>query len=86
MNQFPRHAAFAAGLAVVAWVGAGYLLTNPLALVITVLIGALYLAGVLELHRFRGATGELAQAVDALAGVDPATARRMTGLGGRRAR
>ncbi len=66
MNQFPRHAAFAAGLAVVAWVGAGYLLTNPLALVITVLIGALYLAGVLELHRFRGATTELATAVGEL--------------------
>ena len=64
MNQFPRHAAFAAGLAVVAWVGAGYLLTNPLALVITVLIGALYLAGVLELHRFGGATTELGTAVD----------------------
>ena len=66
MNQFPRHVAFAAGLAVVAWVGAGYLLTNPLALVITLLIGGLYLAGVLELHRFRGATTALAGAVDEL--------------------
>ena len=67
MNQFPRHAAFAAGLAVVAWVGAGYLLTNPLALVITLLIGGLYLAGVLELHRFRGATIALGSAVDDIA-------------------
>ncbi|MBC7664073.1 MAG: DUF802 domain-containing protein, partial [Caulobacter sp.] len=63
MNQIPRHAAFIAGLAVVAWVGAGYVLTNPLALAITVLIGALYVAGVLELRRFRGATDALAQAV-----------------------
>ena len=70
MNQFPRHAAFLAGLAVVAWVGAGYLLTNPLALAITVLIGALYLAGVLELQRFRRATLELGQAVAGLAGDD----------------
>ena len=66
MNHIPRHAAFLAGLAVVAWVGAGYLLTNPLALAITVLIGALYLAGVLELQRFRRATDALAQAVDEL--------------------
>jgi len=75
MNQIPRHAAFLAGLAVVAWVGAGYLLTNPLALGITVLIGALYLAGVLELQRFRRATDALAQAVaelpEAPAGLRP---------------
>ncbi len=63
MNHISRHAAFLAGLAVVAWVGAGYLLTNPLALAITVLIGSLYLAGVLELRRFRRATDALAQAV-----------------------
>jgi len=63
MNQIPRHAAFLAGLAVVAWVGAGYLLTNPLALAITVLIGALYLAGALELQRFRRASDALASAV-----------------------
>ena len=66
MNQFPRLAAFIAGLAVVAWVGAGYVLTNPLALAITVLIGALYLAGALELRRFRGATDALALAIEEL--------------------
>ena len=52
MNLFPRLATFAVGLAVIAWVAAGYVLTNPLALVITALIGALYLVGVLELQRF----------------------------------
>ena len=67
MNQFLRHAAAAAGLAVIAWVGAGYLLTNPLALVLTLLIGAFYVMGVLELHRLRQATDALATAVDALA-------------------
>ena len=67
MNQLLRHATLAVGLAVIAWVGAGYVLTNPLALVITVLIGAFYGMGVLELQRFRRATGELAQAVDELA-------------------
>ncbi|MBW8757318.1 MAG: DUF802 domain-containing protein [Burkholderiales bacterium] len=67
MNQFLRHAAAATGLAVIAWVGAGYLLTNPLALVLTLLIGAFYGMGVLELRRFREATTMLATAVDALA-------------------
>ena len=66
MNQFLRHAAALAGLAVIAWVGAGYVLANPLALAVTVLIGAFYAMGVLELHRFRQATDALARAVDAL--------------------
>ncbi|MFL6698610.1 MAG: DUF802 domain-containing protein, partial [Vitreoscilla sp.] len=67
MNQLLRHATLAVGLAVIAWVGAGYLLTNPLALVITVLVGAFWAMGVLELRRFQQASGELAQAVDELA-------------------
>ena len=67
MNQLLRHATLAVGLAVIAWVGAGYVLANPLALVITVLIGAFYVMGVLELNRFRLATNELGQAVDELA-------------------
>jgi hypothetical protein len=67
MNQLLRHATLAVGLAVIAWVGTGYVLTNPLALAVTVLIGAFHVMGVLELRRFRSATGELAQAVDALA-------------------
>ncbi|MFL6630475.1 MAG: DUF802 domain-containing protein [Vitreoscilla sp.] len=67
MNQFLRHAAAVTGLAVIAWVGAGYLLVNPLALVLTLLIGAFYVMGALELHRFRQATLALGAAVDALA-------------------
>ncbi len=67
MNQLLRHATFAVGLAVIAWVGAGYVLTNPLALAITVLIGAFWLMGVLELQRFRKSTTELALAIDELA-------------------
>jgi hypothetical protein len=61
LNKFSRHATFAGGLAVIAWVGSGYVLTNPLALVITALIGALFLVGALELQRFRRATDALAQ-------------------------
>jgi hypothetical protein len=67
MNQFLRHAAAVTGLAVIAWVGAGYLLVNPLALALTLLIGAFYVMGVLELHRFGQATLALGAAVDALA-------------------
>ena len=67
MNHFLRHAAAATGLAVIAWVGAGYLPTNPLALALTLLIGAFYVMGVLELHRFGQATAALGSTVDELA-------------------
>ena len=63
LNKFSRHATFAVGLAVIAWVGAGYVLTNPLALVITAGIAAFFLIGALELQRFRRATDALAQAI-----------------------
>jgi hypothetical protein len=66
MNQLLRHATLAVGLAVIAWVGAGYVLTNPLALAITVLIGAFWAMGVRELQRFRQTSAELGLAVDAL--------------------
>src|ERR1019366_779119 len=66
MNQFLRHAVALAGLAVIVWVGAGYVLTNPLALIITALIGTFYLMGVLELRRFGQASAALALAIDDL--------------------
>lgn len=63
MTRFLQYAVFAAGLAAVCWVGAGYAGSNhPLALSITVLVGAFYLMGALELHRFRQATSTLASA------------------------
>ncbi|HEY0296390.1 MAG TPA: hypothetical protein VGC69_13755 [Bordetella sp.] len=61
-----HYVVFAAGLAVVAWVGVGYAGSNLLALAVTLLIGVAYLAGALELQRYRRATGTLAQAVDSL--------------------
>ncbi|MGO4390673.1 DUF802 domain-containing protein [Variovorax sp. M-6] len=63
MTRFLHHAAFFVGLAAVCWVGVGYIGTNPLALAITLLIGAFYLMGALELHRFHQATSTLASAV-----------------------
>ncbi|MBT9595790.1 MAG: DUF802 domain-containing protein [Vitreoscilla sp.] len=66
MTRLLHHAAFAVGLAVVGWVGAGYLGTHALALGVTVLVAAFYLMGALELHRYHQATGSLAQALAGL--------------------
>ena len=57
---------FLLGLAVVCWIGIGYLGSNPLALLVTLLIGAGYVVGGLELLRYRRATSTLAHSVAAL--------------------
>ena len=59
MNKLLYGAAFAVGLAVLGWIGAGYLQTQPLALGMTALIAAFYLMGALELRRFHQATSAL---------------------------
>ncbi|QDF95367.1 DUF802 domain-containing protein [Azoarcus sp. DD4] len=66
MNRIICVAAFVVGLVVVSWVGAGYIGASPLALTMTALIGAVYLAGALELQRFHRATAALAQALAAI--------------------
>jgi hypothetical protein len=66
MNKFLYATAFAAGLLAVAWVGAGYAASQPLALTMTLLIAAFYALGAVELQRFRRDTGGLAGAVGAL--------------------
>ena len=63
MNRFLHLAVFLAGLAAVAWVGAGYVGVNLLALAVTLLIGAFYLVGALELRRYQQATDSLALAL-----------------------
>ena len=63
MTRFLHRIVFLVGLVAVCWVGIGYIGANPLALAITVLIGAFYLMGALELHRFDQATTTLASAV-----------------------
>ncbi|MBN3790594.1 DUF802 domain-containing protein [Burkholderia sp. Ac-20353] len=62
---------FVAGLIVVCWIGAGYVVSNPLASAVTLLIGACYLAGAFELWRYRQATATLARAVDGLSEPPP---------------
>ncbi len=58
--------AFAAGAGVLAWVGAGYASSSPLALAVTLLIGAVYALGGLELQRYHRATTGLQQALATL--------------------
>lgn len=57
-------AVFAAGLAVVGWVGWGFVGGSLLALAMTALIAAVYALGALELLQFRRATGALWQALE----------------------
>lgn len=66
MNRQFGVAAFAVGLGAVGWVAYGYLGSNRLALTITLLIGAFYLMGAVELHRFRKATDGLRAALAVL--------------------
>jgi hypothetical protein len=63
---------FLAGLAVVCWIGAGYVSSNPLAFTVTLLIAVCYVAGALELHRYHQRTSGLAQAVADLSAAPPA--------------
>ncbi|MCW0454590.1 DUF802 domain-containing protein [Xanthomonas sacchari] len=54
---------FLAGLAVVCWIGVGYLGSNPLGASFAALIGLCYLAGIAELYRYRQATATLQTAL-----------------------
>jgi hypothetical protein len=64
---------FIAGLAALGWIAVGYIVgANPLALIVTLIIGGVYLAGALELRRYQQATATLATAVDGLS-APPAT-------------
>lgn len=66
MNKSAMTAVFAAGLAVVLWVGWGFVGSSPLALAMTALIGVVYVGGAYELMQFRAATQSLTNALGAL--------------------
>lgn len=55
--------AFALGLAAIVWVGAGFVGTGVIALVMTLAIAVAYLAGALEIRRYRGLTNGLVTAL-----------------------
>lgn len=61
MNRAVYAGAVAAGLAVVGWVGWGFVGSNALALAITGLIAGVFLLGAAEILRFRQATAVLAR-------------------------
>ena len=63
MNRSLMAAIFGAGLAVILWVGLGFLGSSPLALAMTLAIGGVYVAGAYELMRFRSATSSLRSAL-----------------------
>ena len=64
MNRPLYHAAFAAGLAALGWIGYGYLgAAHPLALGMTAVVAAFYLMGAVELHRYGQATASLEAAL-----------------------
>jgi Holliday junction resolvasome RuvABC endonuclease subunit len=71
MSRYLNLVVFLVGLAAVCWIGAGYVGSNPLALAVTLLIGACYLAGALELQRYSQATSTLTRAVTDLSGPPP---------------
>ena len=66
MNRNIVVAAFLVGAMAIAWVGVGFIGTNTLALVMTLIIAAVYGVGALEIRRFRQATSTLDNALAAL--------------------
>ncbi|MGR4868132.1 DUF802 domain-containing protein [Variovorax sp. LARHSF232] len=65
--------AFVLGLVAIGWAGAGYIASNPLALAVTLVIGAFFLMGALELRRFHLATASLQGAVSDVPASPPAS-------------
>ena len=64
MKQPFSTALFLAGLAIVGWIGVGYVGTHALGVVVSLVIGACYVVGAVELQRYRQATASLAQALN----------------------
>ncbi|MBW8374392.1 DUF802 domain-containing protein [Stenotrophomonas sp.] len=57
-----HYVVFLLGLVAVCWIGAGYVSTNPVGFAVALLIAVCYLAGGLELYRYRQATASLTAA------------------------
>jgi hypothetical protein len=68
MNKKLFASAFLLGAMVVVWVAIGFINSHVLALVMTMIIGAVYVFGALELHRFRQVTSTLSEALAAIPG------------------
>ena len=66
MNRHFFTGAFLLGLVALVWVGAGFIGSNLMALLMTVFIGAVYGFGAFELRQYRQATTSLATALTAI--------------------
>ncbi len=66
MNRYFFSIAFGLGLLSLAWVGLGFLGTHWLALLITTLIGLVYVTGAQELRQYRQATASLTAALQSI--------------------
>jgi hypothetical protein len=66
MNRHLFTVAFFLGALAVVWVGVGFIHSSFLALVMTTIIGAVYVFGAFELRQFRQATSELETALAAI--------------------
>ncbi|MES3020780.1 MAG: DUF802 domain-containing protein [Pseudomonadota bacterium] len=82
MNKTMFNLAFLTGACAVIWVGFGFIDSSPLAMAMTALIFAVYLAGALELHRFRQATASLTTTLAAIPEDAPDLNRLLSGLHG----
>lgn len=66
MNKYLFTGAFLLGAMAIVWVGAGFVLSHPLALTVTALIAVVYGFGALELRQFRQGTASLSEALAAI--------------------
>ena len=66
MTKILFNLAFVTGAFAIIWVGFGFIDSSTLAMAMTALIFAVYLAGAVELHRFRHATATLTTALGAI--------------------
>ena len=66
--------AFTLGAAAILWMGKGFAGSDALALLVTTIIGGVYLLGIVELFQYRRATGSLTSALQDIpeCGTDPA--------------
>jgi hypothetical protein len=80
MTKHLFNLAFVTGAIAVVWVGFGFIDASALAMAMTALIFAVYLAGAVELTRFRHATATLTTALDAIPEDDPDLNRFLSGV------
>ncbi len=80
MNKYLFNLAFLTGAIALIWVGFGFIDASPLAMAMTALIFVVYLAGAIELHRFRQASASLIRALRSIPEELPDLAHFLSGI------